>query len=89
VQINCVKGDPGIISLDVKNANFMDTSAGALFMAATDKGSIGGGANYTVPDAGDNVENIFKSIGDCEGVGRRPRERRSQGGVRASRARNR
>lgn len=65
-QINCVLGDPGIISKDYKNANFMDTSDGSLFMAASDNGSIGGGANYTVADAGDNVENAFKSFGDCE-----------------------
>jgi hypothetical protein len=67
VQINCVLGDPMILSTNVKNANFMDTSAAGLFMKASDAGSIGGGANYTVADAGDNVENVFKSIGDCEG----------------------
>lgn len=64
---NCVFGDPGYISKDRKNANYMDTTAAGYFLAASDAGSIGGGANYTVADASDNVQNVFKSIGDCEG----------------------
>jgi hypothetical protein len=66
IEINSVYGDPGIISKDVKNANFMDTSAGNLFMAASDAASIGGGANYTIPDASDNLQNALWSFGDCE-----------------------
>lgn len=64
--IDCVEADPQYVSKAPLAPGLMDTTNAALFMKASDAASIGGGAKYTVPDAGDNLQNAFKSIGDCE-----------------------
>lgn len=64
---NCKFVDPIYLSKDRKLETFLDTSNPALANAGSDITGIGGGAHYRGPDASDNLQNIFKSFGDCEG----------------------
>jgi len=64
---NCKYVDPQYLSYNRKLETFLDTSNVALANAGSDITGIGGGAHYRGPDASDNVENLFRSFGDCEG----------------------